>query len=152
MRHLALMVAAASLAIVAGTGSAIADDCSGRDHTTGTVVGAGGGALIGGLATHSVVGAVVGGVVGGLAGNAISRSNDCERQDERNAYHEDRDRQQAYDNQQAYENQQREQAYGSPRPLDDQQQVDTQQPSYDQRDAPLAYDGRARTNDDEYPH
>jgi len=119
MKHLALMTAAASFALIAGPGSAVADDCSGRDHTTGTVVGAGGGALIGGLAPRSVGGAVVGGVVGGLAGNAIARSNDCERQDERTG-REDRDRQRAYDDQQrqhaydsqqAYDNQQRQQAY-----------------------------------------
>ena len=162
MRHLALMAAAASFALIAGTSSAVADDCSGHDHTTGTVVGAGGGALIGGLATHSVAGVVIGGVVGGLAGNTIARSNDCERQDERSAYYEDRDRQQTYDDQQAYDNQQRQQAYGNPRALnnrqrqqayDDQQQQQTytQQQPYDQRYTPQAYDDRARASEAEYP-
>jgi hypothetical protein len=65
---------------VAGSVSAYADDCSGRDHNTGTVVGAVGGAAIGGVASHNVGGAVVGGVLGALAGNAISRSEDCNRQ------------------------------------------------------------------------
>jgi hypothetical protein len=65
---------------VAGSACAYADDCSGRDHNTGTVVGAVGGAAIGGVASHNVGGAVVGGVLGALAGNAISRSEDCNRQ------------------------------------------------------------------------
>src|SRR3954470_5597565 len=60
-----------------GAGAALADDCSGRDHTTGTVLGAAGGAAIGGVATHNAGGAIAGAVVGGLAGNAIARSQDC---------------------------------------------------------------------------
>lgn len=56
-----------------------ADDCSGRDHTTGTVLGAAGGAAIGGATTHNAGGAIAGAVVGGLAGNAIARSQDCQR-------------------------------------------------------------------------
>src|SRR5581483_9033871 len=78
MTHLAKFAAAALL--VAGTTTALpafADACSGHSHDTGTALGAGGGALIGGLASHSIVGAVVGGVAGGFAGNAIARSNDC---------------------------------------------------------------------------
>jgi Glycine zipper len=59
--------------------AAYADDCSGRDHTTGTVLGAAGGAAIGGVATHNAGGAIAGAVVGGLAGNAIARSQDCDR-------------------------------------------------------------------------
>ncbi len=65
---------------IAASGTAYADGCSGRDHSTGTVVGAVGGAAIGGVATHNVGGAVVGGVLGGLAGNAIARSEDCNHQ------------------------------------------------------------------------
>ena len=45
-------------------------------------LGAGSGALVGGLASHSLVGAVVGGVGGGLIGNSIGHSNnraDCRR-------------------------------------------------------------------------
>jgi osmotically inducible lipoprotein OsmB len=66
------------LALLGGT-AAYADDCSGRDHTTGTVLGAAGGAAIGGAATHNAGGAIAGAVVGGLAGNAIARSQDCDR-------------------------------------------------------------------------
>jgi uncharacterized protein YcfJ len=61
-------------------GSALADDCSGRDHTTGTVLGAAGGAAIGGVASHDAGGAIAGALLGGLAGNAIARSEDCNRQ------------------------------------------------------------------------
>jgi|SRR5665213_782297 len=61
-------------------GAAYADDCSGRDHTTGTVLGAAGGAAIGGVASHDAGGAIAGAVLGGLAGNAIARSQDCNRQ------------------------------------------------------------------------
>ncbi len=77
-----LFSSAAALALftLAASGSAYADACSGRDHTTGTVVGAVGGAAIGGVASNNVGGAVIGGVLGGLAGNAISRSEDCNRQ------------------------------------------------------------------------
>ena len=49
-------------------------------------------ALIGGLATHSVVGGLAGAVVGGVAGNAIARDNDCSHQ----AY-ENRKQSEAYD-------------------------------------------------------
>jgi osmotically inducible lipoprotein OsmB len=66
------------LALLSGT-AAYADACSGRDHTTGTVLGAAGGAAIGGVATHNAGGAIAGAVVGGLAGNAIARSQDCDR-------------------------------------------------------------------------
>src|SRR3954465_12827645 len=63
----------------AGVSAAFADDCSGRDHTAGTVLGAAGGAAIGGAASHNAGGAIAGAVVGGLAGNAIARAQDCER-------------------------------------------------------------------------
>jgi hypothetical protein len=59
--------------------AAYADDCSGRDHTAGTVLGAAGGAAIGGAATRDAGGAIAGALVGGLAGNAISRAQDCDR-------------------------------------------------------------------------
>jgi hypothetical protein len=64
--------------LLSGT-AAFADGCSGRDHTTGTVLGAAGGAAIGGVATHNAGGAIAGAVVGGLAGNAIARAQDCDR-------------------------------------------------------------------------
>jgi hypothetical protein len=70
-----------------GAGAVLADDCSGRDHTAGTILGAAGGAAIGGAVSHDAGGAIAGAVVGGLAGNAIARSEDCNRQpDERRNY------------------------------------------------------------------
>lgn len=82
-------VAVMTLLTIGASGTAYADACSGRDHSTGTAVGAVGGAAIGGVATHNVGGAVAGGVVGGLAGNAIARSEDCNRQvDDRQGYDE----------------------------------------------------------------
>jgi len=86
MKSLGRILAAAALALTAGTVSAYADGCSGHGHDTGTAVGAVGGAAIGGLASHSIVGAVVGGVAGGLAGNAIARSNDCNHRAVRHSY------------------------------------------------------------------
>lgn len=77
MRRIGKIAAACLIVFGAGTATASADSCSGHSHDTGTALGAGGGALIGGLASHSIVGAVVGGVAGGLMGNAIARSNDC---------------------------------------------------------------------------
>src|SRR5471032_1932177 len=74
-------IAAASLLLVAaGTISAKAA-CDG-DASTETVLGAGSGALVGGLASHSIAGAAIGGVAGGLIGNSIGHSNnreDCRR-------------------------------------------------------------------------
>jgi hypothetical protein len=70
--------------------------CNG-DASTETVLGAGSGAAVGGLASHSIAGAAIGGVAGGLIGNAIGHSNnreDCRRE----AYYEDR---QAYYDRQA---------------------------------------------------
>src|ERR1700759_120798 len=90
MNHVAKFAVAAFL-LAAGTTTALADSCSGHSHDTGTALGAGGGALIGGLASHSVAGAVIGGVAGGFAGNAIARSNDCNhRTVHRTAYYVDR--------------------------------------------------------------
>ena len=77
MKNIGMIVAAALLMVGAGTISASADACSGRSHDTGTAVGAVGGGLIGGLATHSVAGGLGGAVIGGLAGNAIARNDDC---------------------------------------------------------------------------
>ena len=100
MKRFALVAAASGLMLLGGAGAAFADDCSGRDHTTGTVLGAAGGAAIGGLASHSVAGAVIGGVAGGVAGNAIDRAQDCAKE-ERRADADYRDQQQAYN--QGYE-------------------------------------------------
>jgi surface antigen len=77
-----LKVTAAALMLVgvSATG-ALADACSGRDHTTGTVLGAAGGGIIGGLASHgNGLGIIGGALLGGLAGNAISRDMDCDDQ------------------------------------------------------------------------
>jgi osmotically inducible lipoprotein OsmB len=73
----------ACLLMCGSAAAALADDCSGRDHTAGTILGAMGGAAIGGAASHNAGGAVAGAVVGGLAGNAIARSQDCDRRDDR---------------------------------------------------------------------
>ena len=65
--------------VALGCGPAFADDCSGRDHTGGTILGAIAGGVLGGAVSHGNGGAVVGGaLLGGLAGNAISRDMDCE--------------------------------------------------------------------------
>jgi hypothetical protein len=77
MKRITKIAAAGLIMLGAGTMTASADSCSGHSHDSATALGAGGGALIGGLASHSIVGAVVGGVAGGFAGNAIARSNDC---------------------------------------------------------------------------
>jgi uncharacterized protein YcfJ len=94
MKSFAKIAAAAVFALGAGTVSAQAA-CDG-DASTETALGAGSGALVGGLASHSLVGAAVGGVAGGLIGNSIGHSNnreDCrrdayyDREHERDAYY-----------------------------------------------------------------
>ena len=92
MNRLVLIALASTFLTIGGAGAAFADDCSGHSHDTGTAVGAVGGAAIGGLASHSIVGAVVGGVVGGVAGNAVARDQDCDHQ----AAVDDRARDRAY--------------------------------------------------------
>jgi hypothetical protein len=90
MNRLARISAAAVIVLGAGTASAFAA-CNG-DASTETALGAGSGALVGGLASHSIVGAVVGGVGGGLIGNSIGHSNnraDCRRDAHR--YHREHD-------------------------------------------------------------
>jgi len=86
MKHIGTIAVATLIVFGAGTITASADECSGHSHGTASALGAGGGALVGGLASHSVVGAVVGGVAGGFAGNAIARSNDCHRYSYRDRY------------------------------------------------------------------
>ncbi len=86
LKRISLLVAA--LALGAVTAAANADGCSGRNHNTGTVVGAVGGGLIGNAITGgSAVGVVGGAVAGGLAGNAISRDSDCNRPSARHQRH-----------------------------------------------------------------
>ena len=59
----------------------LADACSGKDHTTGTVAGGVLGGVLGGmLSKGNGVGIVGGALLGGLAGNAIARDMDCEDQ------------------------------------------------------------------------
>ena len=77
-----LIAGVAMLALCAGAGGAMADDCHDHDHATGTVLGAIAGGLIGSAASHGNAGAVVGGaLIGGFAGNAISRDIDCDDRD-----------------------------------------------------------------------
>lgn len=93
MKSFAKIAAAAVIALGAGTVAANAA-CNG-DASTETVLGAGSGALVGGLASHSIAGAAIGGVAGGLIGNAIGQSNnreDCRR----DAYYYGRERDYAY--------------------------------------------------------
>jgi surface antigen len=81
LKRLAISAAAAALMLGLGATGAFADDCSGKDHTTGTVLGAAGGGIIGGFASHgNGLGIVGGALLGGLAGNAISRDMDCNDQ------------------------------------------------------------------------
>ena len=91
MNRLANIAAIAVIALGAGTLSAAAA-CN-NDASTETVLGAGSGALVGGLASHSIVGAAVGGVAGGLIGNTIGHSNnraDCRRAARSQSYRESR--------------------------------------------------------------
>ncbi|MGA7675010.1 MAG: glycine zipper 2TM domain-containing protein [Rhizomicrobium sp.] len=94
LKRVSLTLAAAILALSAGTVAASADNCSGHSHGTGTVVGAVGGGLIGSALTHgSAVGVIGGAVAGGLAGNAVARDRNCgdRRYDSRHrAYYYDR--------------------------------------------------------------
>ena len=78
------ILAATALFTIAGIGQAFAhhdddSDCRDDNRTTGTVLGAIAGGLIGSAASHGNGGAVVGGViVGGLAGNAIAGDMNCD--------------------------------------------------------------------------
>lgn len=75
MKNRFAMIVAAS-ALVLGVSVASADAAC---TTTGTVVGAGTGGVLGAVVTHgSPVGIVGGAVVGGLAGHTIAQNN-CER-------------------------------------------------------------------------
>src|SRR5436305_12647590 len=92
MKSFAKITAAAVFALGVGTVSANAA-CNG-DASTETVLGAGSGALVGGLASHSIAGAAIGGVAGGLIGNSIGHSNnraDCRRAARARSYHHEHD-------------------------------------------------------------
>jgi hypothetical protein len=100
LKRASLILASALLALGAATGAANADRCSGRNHNTGTVVGAVGGGLIGSAITNgSAVGVVGGAVAGGLAGNAVERDSDCNRNANRGARHHQRHKVYYYDRQ-----------------------------------------------------
>jgi len=86
MAHIGKILAASVLALGMSTAGAYADACSGHSHDDATGIGAVGGGLIGGLATHSVVGGLAGAVVGGVAGNAIARNDDCHHVRHRYSY------------------------------------------------------------------
>jgi hypothetical protein len=107
MKSIPKIAIAAMLALGAATVSTTpAWAACDRDASTETVLGAGSGALVGGLASHSVVGAAVGGVAGGLIGNSIGHANnreDCRREAR------DYDRERAYERERlAYEDRARD--------------------------------------------
>ena len=80
MNRLAKISAAAVM--VLGIGIVSANAACNNDASTETVLGAGAGAAVGGLASNSIGGALIGGVAGGLIGNTIGHSNnraDCRR-------------------------------------------------------------------------
>jgi surface antigen len=81
LKKLAMAGATAALMLGFCATGALADDCSGKDHSTGTILGGVGGAAIGGVASHGNGLAILGGaLLGGLAGNAVSRDLDCQDQ------------------------------------------------------------------------
>ncbi len=71
----------AGLTVAAGTllsTPSLADACSDRDHTGGTILGAISGGFLGGAVSNGNSAGVIGGaLLGGLAGNAIARDMDC---------------------------------------------------------------------------
>jgi uncharacterized protein YqgC (DUF456 family) len=72
-------IAVASVLVFGAATVAAKADCN-RDTGSETVLGAGAGAAVGGLASHSLVGAAIGGVAGGLIGNSIGQADnrrDC---------------------------------------------------------------------------
>jgi hypothetical protein len=92
MKNIARISMAAVLMLSAASLSTPAFAACNRDASTETVLGAGSGALVGGLASNSIAGAAIGGVAGGLIGNSIGHANnreDCRREAE---YYRERDR------------------------------------------------------------
>jgi uncharacterized protein YcfJ len=85
LRQTGKLFAVGVVAFGMSVAAASADSCSGHSHTTGTVLGAVGGGVIGGAVTHGNIAGVAGGaVLGGLTGNAIARNADCSH---RHHYH-----------------------------------------------------------------
>ena len=79
LKKIAMSAATAALLLGLGATGALADDCSGHNHDTGTILGAAGGGIIGGVASHgNGLGIIGGALLGGLAGNAVSRDMDCD--------------------------------------------------------------------------
>lgn len=78
-------ICAVSIFAIAGASAANAS-CEGRT-TTGTIIGAGAGGLLGNVITHgNAVGTIGGAVVGGVAGHEIGRSG-CYRHYYRTGYY-----------------------------------------------------------------
>ena len=68
-------ILAVTALVLGATVTAASAGCEGR-KTTGTVLGAGGGGIVGSVITHgSPVGLIGGAVVGGLAGHTIAADN-----------------------------------------------------------------------------
>jgi hypothetical protein len=131
-------IAAASLLLIS-TGTLSANAACDGDASTETVLGAGSGALVGGLASHSIAGAAIGGVAGGLIGNSIGHSNnreDCRRDAyDRDAYYRDQEYNGAAYSNDRSDPRDRADAYVD-RPTDQPVYAD---PSYDGRYQPRTY-------------
>ncbi len=108
MQKRTTVLLAACLALGLTSTAAFADRCSGRDHATGSILGAVGGGLIGSAITHgSGIGIVGGAVAGGFAGNAIARDIDCNRgrhydRRSRNYYYYDRHGDRVYEDREGH--------------------------------------------------
>jgi|KBSSwiStaDraftv2_1062776.scaffolds.fasta_scaffold42916_4 uncharacterized protein YcfJ len=75
LRSLSVTAMAALIAAPLALGATAADaaSCSTR-KVNGTLLGAAGGALLGGAVTHGATGPIVGGLAGGVVGHEIGRS------------------------------------------------------------------------------
>ena len=91
MPKYSFVIFAAAMALGATTTGALADRCSGHNHTAGTLLGAAGGGLIGNAVSHgNAIGTIGGAVIGGFAGNAIARDANCREDRYHHAYFYDR--------------------------------------------------------------
>jgi hypothetical protein len=73
----AALAALVAAPLALGAGQADAANCSDR-KLNGTLLGAAGGALLGGVVTHGSTGPIVGGLAGAVAGREVGRSG-CAR-------------------------------------------------------------------------
>jgi len=95
MRHelgVAALALAVSIPALGPTAASARSYCEQRAHdrrVEGTVLGALGGALIGGAISHRGGGALIGGVGGAVVGNQLSRTS-CDRRYVRHAYYRSR--------------------------------------------------------------